>query len=1039
MKRLFALFVMVALVVLSQSEAQTIAGDMTVQKRLLLTGDISPAQLTGNVNDYDPTSLANASTLRLSSDASRNITGLAGGSDGRQLTLHNVGSFDIVLADESASSTAANRFALGGSNFTLASGKGTTIIYDATSSRWRQTGGGGSSAWGGITGTLSAQTDLQSALDAKLVKASNLSDITSASTARTNLGLAIGTNVQAYDADLTTYAGITPSANVQSLLAAADYAAMKTLFGLNNVENTALSTWAGSTSLTTLGTIGTGTWNATAIADGKIASALTGKTYNGLTLTAQAIGFTIAGGTTSKTLTVPLDASVSGTNTGDQDLSGYLTTASAASTYYPIAGGLLTGNLERAASVGADGLTLSATGIARTGTTADLDLALSAKGSGTLFLNSTALIQATGPVLEIYNATGNAGLYATADSAGMQASVSMYGDLYSTVAFDTTGGASGIIRLTDSSGTPASETLPNALSWASYGSAGSLFYNAANAPFYFAGNGPADPTTDFWAKLEERVFTLLAVSDTSDVSLYVRNTSVASGNGGSGITLEQNDNYIALYSFGSTSSGGERADFQWGSGNLIFQNASYFSVGGADLHLTGNLYFGASSGLTRIGNHVVTLTSTGTTNVTLPTSGTLATTTQLAGYQPLDAALTALASGSDFVVFSGPATSNKTFTLPNASATILTTNAAVTVAQGGTGATGAAGARSALLPSYTANAGKVLAVNGGATDVEWIAAVGVGTVTSVGLALPSIFSVSGSPVVSAGTLTGTLVNQVEKTFFAGPTSGADAAPTFRTIATADVPTLNQNTTGSAASLSVSGQTGLVTLTGLASTNRIKTVRDAADTILELGGSYTPTGTWTNMTLANPALGTPASGTLTNATGLPVAGIAASTSTAIGVGSVELGHASDTTLARSAAGVVQVEGKTLLVATATSGVGATPSASQTDTVSHGLGRAPVVIRIYGMSSFTNNNSAVPTTSSIGTYTSSGNRAIFQPFDATTITAAEPAATSTAFSIRVDTGVGNFVTGVIQNVTATDFDIVWTETGTATAQVYLWEAQ
>lgn len=45
--------------------------------------------------------------------------------------------------------------------------------------------------------------------------------------------------------------------------------------------------------------------------------AITPSTVNGLTLTAQATGFTIAGGTTSKTLTVPLDASVSGTNTGD--------------------------------------------------------------------------------------------------------------------------------------------------------------------------------------------------------------------------------------------------------------------------------------------------------------------------------------------------------------------------------------------------------------------------------------------------------------------------------------------------------------------------------------------------------------------------------------------------------------------------------------------------------------------------------------------------------------------------------------------------
>jgi hypothetical protein len=38
---------------------------------------------------------------------------------------------------------------------------------------------------------------------------------------------------------------------------------------------------------------------------------------NGLSPTAATTGFTIAGGTSSKTLTVPLDASVSGTNTGD--------------------------------------------------------------------------------------------------------------------------------------------------------------------------------------------------------------------------------------------------------------------------------------------------------------------------------------------------------------------------------------------------------------------------------------------------------------------------------------------------------------------------------------------------------------------------------------------------------------------------------------------------------------------------------------------------------------------------------------------------
>lgn len=42
-------------------------------------------------------------------------------------------------------------------------------------------------------------------------------------------------------------------------------------------------------------------------------------------------------------------------------------------------------------------------------------------------------------------------------------------------------------------------------------------------------------------------------------------------------------------------------------------------------------------------------------------------------------------TGNGFFAVSGPATATKTFTFPNASATVLTTNAAVTVAQGGTG------------------------------------------------------------------------------------------------------------------------------------------------------------------------------------------------------------------------------------------------------------------------------------------------------------------------------------------------------------------
>jgi len=75
-------------------------------------------------------------------------------------------------------------------------------------------------------------------------------------------------------------------------------------------------------------------------------------------------------------------------------------------------------------------------------------------------------------------------------------------------------------------------------------------------------------------------------------------------------------------------------------------------------------------------------------------------------------------------------------------------------------------------------------------------------------------------------------------------------------------------------------------------------------------------TLTSPTMTAPVLGTPASGTLTNTTGLPITGLVASTSSALGVGSVELGHATDTTLARVSAGVVSIEGVNVVTTSST---------------------------------------------------------------------------------------------------------------------------
>jgi hypothetical protein len=112
-------------------------------------------------------------------------------------------------------------------------------------------------------------------------------------------------------------------------------------------------------------------------------------------------------------------------------------------------------------------------------------------------------------------------------------------------------------------------------------------------------------------------------------------------------------------------------------------------------------------------------------------------------------------------------------------------------------------------------------------------------------------------------------------------------------------------------ITVNGAAGATSITQLS----VGSSADLASIISDESGTGVIAFT-VSPTFTTPALGTPSSLTLSNATGLPVSGITSSTSTAIGVGSVELGHATDTTIARVSSGVVSIEGINIVTTSST---------------------------------------------------------------------------------------------------------------------------
>lgn len=157
-------------------------------------------------------------------------------------------------------------------------------------------------------------------------------------------------------------------------------------------------------------------------------------------------------------------------------------------------------------------------------------------------------------------------------------------------------------------------------------------------------------------------------------------------------------------------------------------------------------------------------------------------------------------------------------------------------------------------------------------------------------------------VANGGTAVATAVT---KTFFAGPTSGADAAPAFRVLATADLPaglgtvtSIAQTFTGGLISvagspittsgtlaLAVAGTSGGIPYFSSASTWATSAALTASALVLGGGAGTAPVTTTTGANVVTAlgvavgsagafvvnggVLGTPSSGVLTNATGLPM--------------------------------------------------------------------------------------------------------------------------------------------------------------------------
>lgn len=117
----------------------TATDTFNVTKNLRLTGEIAPAALAADQNDWNPAGLAAAAVVKASGTADRTVTGLAAGGLGDLKILENTGAYNLTLAAQSAASAAANRFDLA-TDLVVRAKQLVLLRYDGAASRWRVMG-----------------------------------------------------------------------------------------------------------------------------------------------------------------------------------------------------------------------------------------------------------------------------------------------------------------------------------------------------------------------------------------------------------------------------------------------------------------------------------------------------------------------------------------------------------------------------------------------------------------------------------------------------------------------------------------------------------------------------------------------------------------------------------------------------------------------------------------------------------------------------------------------------------------------------------